>query len=117
VRDVARPVDEGARVRDDDLASDPERHLAVEHVEPLVLAVMDVQRRADAPRGALLADHDAPAGVLARRLDQRDAAEGPQRLAVVAAEGDRGDRRARVVGHRDLLVAAWLARSIRRRRD
>ena len=82
VRDLSRPVDERAGGGDDRLAADPEGQLALDHVEPLVLAVVDVQRRAAAARGEVLGHRDAAAGLLAGRLDRGEAAEEPQRLAL-----------------------------------
>ena len=67
MRDVPRPEDERAGRRDDDLAADPERQLALEDVEPLVLAVVDVQRRAAAARRQVLDHGDPAAGRLAPR--------------------------------------------------
>ena len=54
VRGVAWPVDERACRCGDDLAVNPDGQLAVEHVEPLVFAVVNVQGRARRParRGA-----------------------------------------------------------------
>ena len=40
-------------------AADPEGQLTLEDVEPLVLAVVDVERRAGAPRGPMLDDRNA----------------------------------------------------------
>src|SRR4051812_16419350 len=59
------------------LAVDPDGELAFEDVEPLVLVVVDVERRAASAWGRLLGDHGAVAG----RLDRRQAAEKPEELA------------------------------------
>jgi len=89
--DVAGPVDEGTRGRLDHPAADPERELALDDVEPLVFAPVDVQRRAGALRREMLDDGDAAVGRLARRLDRREDAEEPERLALIRAQCDRLD--------------------------
>src|SRR5947208_1371888 len=57
VRDVARPEDERAGWCDMGLAVNPDRELTFKDVEPFVLVVVDVERRAASPRGGLLGDH------------------------------------------------------------
>src|SRR5206468_9028424 len=61
VRDVARPEDERAGWCDVGLSVDPDRELTFEDVEPLVLVVVDVERRAASAWRRLLCDHGAGA--------------------------------------------------------
>jgi hypothetical protein len=88
VRDVARTEHEGPGTRDDRLAGDPDRELALEDVEPLVLVVVNVERRAAAARRGLLGDHHATAGAGAVGLDRRQPPEEPEVLALVGSMGD-----------------------------
>ena len=53
----------------DDLAADPEGQLTLDHVEPFVLTVMDVQRRPRATWGEVLDHRDPSCGGLRRGLD------------------------------------------------
>jgi hypothetical protein len=92
VWEVARAEDERACRGDDRLTVDPDCELALEHVEPLVLVVVDVKRRAAAARDALLGHHDAATGGVAVRLDGRKAAEEPEVLAGAGLLNNRCDR-------------------------
>ena len=68
------------------LIRDPERHLAFEDVEPLVLFGMDVPGRADALRGDDLDQTVLPGRVVPADLDRLQHAEQPERLAFVLVE-------------------------------
>ena len=88
VRDVARAEHERPGPRDDRLARDPDRELALEDVEPLVLVVVDVQRRAAAARRDLLGHHHATAGAGAVGLDRRQPPEEPEVLSLAGPVSD-----------------------------
>ena len=88
VRHVAWAEHEGACRRDERLARDPDRELALKDVEPLVLLVVDVQRRAGAARRGLLGQHHAAAGSRAIGLDRRQATEEPEVLSLTGTESD-----------------------------
>ena len=91
VRDVARPVHERSGRSDDRLAADPEGHLTVDHVEPLVLVVMDMERRAAAVGPEKLDHGQLAAGRLGRGLDRAQGTDEPACVAFAGLEGDRGD--------------------------
>ena len=99
MRDVARPVDERAGGRRDCFAADPERQLALRDVEPLVLVVVDVQRRSQALGPEMLDYGHAAVGCRARGLDRDEKAEEPARLALTGLERDRCDGRDRGGAH------------------
>ena len=88
VRNVARAEHERAGARRDRRALDPDRELAIEDVEPLVLVVVDVQRRAATAGHELLGDHHATAGLGAVGLDGREAPEEPEVLSLAGPVGD-----------------------------
>src|SRR5439155_21835634 len=88
IRHLVRAENEGAGRSDDRLAGDPDRELAVEDVEPLVLVVVDVQRRAGAARRGLLGQHHPAAGRRAIGLDRRQATEEPEVLSLTGTESD-----------------------------
>ena len=89
VRDISRSEHERPGGSGDDTAADPEGQLALDHVEPLVLVVMYVERRAASTGSVVLGHGDASAGCLRRRLDDHQSAEEPSRLALVGTEPDR----------------------------
>ena len=88
VRHVAWAEHEGTCRRDERLARDPDGELALKDVEPLVLLMVDVQRRAGAARRGLLGQHHAAAGSRAIGLDRRQAAEEPEVLSLTGTESD-----------------------------
>jgi len=88
VRNGARAEHERAGARRDRRALDPDRELAIEDVEPLVLVVVDVQRRAAAAGHKLLGHHHATAGLGAVGLDGREAPEEPEVLSLAGPVGD-----------------------------
>src|SRR3954451_18742155 len=65
------------------LAVDPDGELTFEDVDPLVLVVVDVERRAASAWGRLLGDHGAVAGRLDRRPARRKTRGARRRRAAV----------------------------------
>ena len=83
---------------------DPDGHLAIEDVEPLLLLGMDVPRRADTRRNEDLEQTVPPARVLPANLDRLKHPEQPERLALVLVQQVPGVRALwRDGGHRLLL--------------
>src|SRR4051812_40779889 len=101
VRHISRAVDERPFARNRCLAIDPERQLARENVEPLVLSVVDMERRAIAPRRPVLGHRDPALGGFSRCLDDAESTEKPACVSFALQVGDR--LRACVRGHRPLL--------------
>ena len=68
------------------LVADPDLEGAVEDVEELVLAGVDVRRGPAAGRGEVLEEHEASAGALAGRLERHRVADDPDPFALARGE-------------------------------
>jgi hypothetical protein len=72
----------------DDLAADPDGQLAVEDVEPFVLAVVHVKRRSGVLRAEVMDDRDAAGRSVGAGLDGGQEAHEPQCFAVAGLQCD-----------------------------
>ena len=80
VRHVARGERRLAGAEDDLLARDEQRELALEHVEGLVVATVDVQRRHVAAPPALVEERERPAAGVPVDEDVDEVVDEPERL-------------------------------------
>src|SRR5205085_12270369 len=100
---AARAVDERSLRGVDQPTAHPEAELPLGDVEPLVLVVVHMERRAGALRGEVLDHGDTPVGCLARSLDRGEDAEEPERLTLVFVQCERAEGGAGGGAHRELL--------------
>ena len=80
VRHVARGERRLAGAEDDPLAADEQRQLALEHVERLVVATVDVQRGHVAAPPALVEERERPAAGVPVDVDVDEVVDEPERL-------------------------------------
>src|SRR5581483_724460 len=93
VRHLTRSPDPAPGAADEVLVTHPEPDRPLEHVERLVLAVVDVQRGAEPAVEARVHEAERAPGVGRARLDPVEAAVPPVRLLVrVERERDAGHR-------------------------
>ena len=100
MRDIAREVDERAGRGRRHLAAGPEGQLALGDVKPLVLVVVNVQRRPVALRGVVLDDGNSAVRGLGRRLDREERTQEPAGIALARLHRDGSGGRLRWVGNR-----------------
>src|SRR3954452_7102115 len=100
MRDIAREVDERAGWGRRHLAAGPEGQLALSDVEPLVLVVVNVQRRPVALRGVVLDDGHSAVRGLGRRLDREERTQEPAGIPLTGLHRDGSGGRLRCVGDR-----------------
>jgi hypothetical protein len=80
VRHVARGERRLAGAEDDLLARDEQREPALEHIEDLVVATVDVQRRHVAAPPALVEERERPAAGVPVDVDADEVVDEPERL-------------------------------------